>query len=62
MPLDISSERGWKDMSKFLFYSTFDIAVTAGFSLAAAVNDSAGLFLSYAGIMILFLTCIWRKA
>lgn len=48
-------------MSKFLFYSTFDIAVTAGFSVAAAVNDSVYLFLSYVGIMLLFLICVWRK-
>lgn len=48
-------------MSKFLFYMAFDIAVTAGFSLAAAVNDSAGVFAVYASIMLLFLACIWRK-
>ena len=47
-------------MSKFLFYSTFDIAVTTGFSLAAAVNDSPALFVAYASIMLVFLACIWR--
>lgn len=47
-------------MSKFPFYSTFDVAVTIGFSLAAAVNDSAGLFMAYVGIMLVFLIRVWR--
>ena len=47
-------------MSKFLFYSTFDIAVTTAFSVAAVVNDSPALFVAYASIMLIFLICVWK--
>ena len=39
----------------------FDIAVTAGFSVAAAEADSVYLFLTYAGVMLVFLACTWRE-
>ena len=48
-------------MSKFGFVLIFAIAVTTVFAVAAAINDSEYLFALYAGIMLVFLDCIWRR-
>lgn len=48
-------------MIRFGIYIAFIFTVTAGFALAATINDSPSLFMGYVVIILGFLACAWRR-
>ena len=48
-------------MIKLSLYIAFVFSVTAGFALAATINDSPSLFMGYVVIILGFLACVWRR-
>lgn len=48
-------------MIKFSLYIAFVFSVTAGFALAATINDNPSLFMGYVATILVFLGCIWRR-